>query len=368
MSQTSPSTPTLEERLRARIDRDGPISFYEWMKAALYDEHDGYYRVDKIRQGRTGDYRTAPETSSLFAATLARYFSRLHAELGFPDSWTLFEAGAGNGELAHGLLSHLRSEHPEIFAATRYFIDEINPAARAQAAARLSDFSKVTFQPLSEIAEPLSPGIIFCNELIDAFPVHRVCMSGGKLRELCVGLSGDGFTWVKRDVDPNVMDYFRQTGDEPAEGQIVEVNLEADEFISRAAHRLTRGYLITIDYGAEREELWRGPDRRMGTLRAFHRHRLVEDVLAQPGRNDLTTTIDWTQIQQAGRRAGLQPIRFQRLDEFLMNEGLLDLISTLTQSTRDAAEAIRLSTSARELVLPTGLAASFQILVQQKAR
>ena len=70
----------LSERLRARIEHDGPISFRDWMQAALYDEREGYYcRLDRIPQGRAGDYRTAPESSPLFAATLAWYFSKLFA-------------------------------------------------------------------------------------------------------------------------------------------------------------------------------------------------------------------------------------------------------------------------------------------------
>jgi len=71
---------SLEARLRERIQREGPISFYEWMKSALYDERDGYYSGARPRQGRTGDYRTAPETSPLFAATFATYFTKLFAE------------------------------------------------------------------------------------------------------------------------------------------------------------------------------------------------------------------------------------------------------------------------------------------------
>ena len=89
-------------------EREGPISFHDWMQAALYDEREGYYcRPDRIPQGRAGDYRTAPETSPLFAATFAWYFSKLFAELffemGSPPAWTIFEAGAGGGEGEVGL-------------------------------------------------------------------------------------------------------------------------------------------------------------------------------------------------------------------------------------------------------------------------
>src|ERR1700686_4593311 len=87
---------SLTARLEARIKRAGPISFRDWMQAALYDESEGYYcRSSRIRQGRAGDYRTAPESSPLFAATFARYFSSLFSELGSPSPGTICEAGGG---------------------------------------------------------------------------------------------------------------------------------------------------------------------------------------------------------------------------------------------------------------------------------
>src|SRR5437870_2698637 len=150
---TEKSIQGLEERLRATIKRRGPISFYEWMKTALYDENEGYYsRADRIRQGRRGDYRTAPETSPLFAGTFAGYFSKLFADLKRPASFTILEAGAGGGEFAHGVLSSLKADAPEVFTVSNYVIDEVSASARARAAQRLSEFSdRVSFQRFSEI-------------------------------------------------------------------------------------------------------------------------------------------------------------------------------------------------------------------------
>jgi len=355
----------LADRLRARIKREGPITFHEWMSAALYDEQDGYYcRADLIPQGRAGDYRTAPETSPLFAATLANYFSKLFTDLKRPQSWTIFEAGSAGGDFAHGLLSSLRRHDPRIFAATNYVIDEISPAARQRAGDRLAEFAdRVTFRPLAEVRPTV--GIVFTNELIDALPIHRVIMRDGNLRELCVGLNKTDFTSAERELTPRVAEYVDRTGIKLAEGQIAEINLAAEDFISRAAAMLDPGYVVTIDYGAERDDLWRSPNRQHGTLRAFRRHQFMNDVLSAPGEQDLTTTIDWTQIREAGERVGLRTLRFERLDQFLLVEGLLTRLGEIS-STLDAVEAIRLSTSARELVLPTGLAASFQVLVQEK--
>jgi len=356
----------LADRLRARIKQEGPITFQEWMSAALYDQQDGYYcRADRIPQGRAGDYRTAPETSPLFAATFANYFSKLFTDLKWPQTWTIFEVGSAGGDFAHGLLSSLRQSDSRIFAATNYVIDEISPAARQRATERLSEFAdRVTFLPLAEVVKP-TMGIVFTNELIDALPVHRVIMRDGRLRELCVGLNKTEFAWIECDLSPALTEYAERTRMHLVEGQIAEINLAAEDFISRAAALLEPGYVVTVDYGAERDELWRLPNRQAGTLRAFRRHQFVDDVLATPGDQDLTTTIDWTQVREAGERVGLRPLRFERLDQFLLVEGLLGRLGEIS-STLDAVEAIRLSTSARELVLPTGLAASFQVLVQAK--
>jgi len=365
-------TPSLAERLRARIERDGPISFHDWMQAALYDEREGYYcRLDRIPQGRAGDYRTAPETSPLFAATFAWYFSKLFAELffemGSPPAWTIFEAGAGGGKFAHGVLKNLQAHYPEVFSATSYVIDEVSPATRRRAAARLSEFAqRLTFRRFDEINNPATVGVVFSNELIDAFPVHRVIMRNGRLREFYVGSEENNFIWVECDPDERVAEYCGRVELRLAEGQIAEINLAAEEFISRAAGLFAHGYLITVDYGAERSELLDSPGRFNGTLRAFHRHHLITNALARAGEQDLTSTVDWTQIKEVGRRAGLRAVRLERLDQFLLSEGLLQRLSEMLSQTQDQVEASRLSTSAREMIMPHGLAASFQVLVQEK--
>jgi SAM-dependent MidA family methyltransferase len=294
-------------------------------------------------------------------------FADLFFELGSPPTWTIFEAGAGGAEFAYGILNSLKAKYPDVFAATSYVIDEVSPANRRRAAERLSEFAeRLTFRRLAEIDNAANAGVCFSNELIDAFPVHRVIMHDGRLSELCVGLNQDDFAWVERDPEQRVAEYCRRVDLRLSEGQIAEINLEAQEFISRAAGLFERGFLITVDYGAERNELLDSSDRFAGTLRAFHRHHLIDNVLARPGEQDLTTTVDWTQIKEAGRVAGLRTIRLERLDHFLLSEGLAGLLGEMLTQTQDQVEALRLSTSAREMIMPHGLAASFQVLVQEK--
>lgn len=358
----------LAERLRERIRRNGPISFRDWMQSALYDPLDGYYcRRDRERWGREGDYRTAPERSPLFAATFARYFAGLFIELGSPSQWTIIEAGAGSGEFARGVLTHLQAQHRKVFAGTRYLIDEVSSSGCKRSREELWQFQRrVEFRQLEEIEGQVT-GIIFSNELLDAFPVHRVTVRDGSVRELCVGVGDqDEFAWTARELtNPRLVEYLDRLGGQLAEQQIIEVNLAAEDWIARAVAVLDRGFVISVDYGAERDELVKAPHRHEGTLRAFHRHQLVNDSLAHPGEQDLTTTVDWTQIKEAGTQCGLETVRFERLDQFLLEEGLLEELETRARGQSDA-EALRLRTTAREMIMPHGMASAFQVLVQQK--
>ncbi|HLM56058.1 MAG TPA: SAM-dependent methyltransferase [Pyrinomonadaceae bacterium] len=356
----------LAERLRERIRLEGPLSFRDWMSAALYDEREGYYRRDGERWGRAGDYRTSPERSPLFAATFARYFAALHEELGRPDSFVLVEAGGGAGHFARVLLSTLERDWPELFGKTLYVFDEASEQSRARAAALLAHFAgRVEFRPVDDSGA----AVVFSNELLDALPVHRVRMTAGVLRELFVGLDAEQkFTWVESEPStPRLAEHFARMSVVLDEGREAEVNLDADDWVARAARAaIPGGYVVTVDYGEEAAELYGSPQRMSGTLRGFSRHAFVEDLLADPGAHDLTTTVDWTQIRNAGERAGLRTLLLERQDSFLLRAGLLEQLERETALAADEAEVARLRLGAREMVLPGGMASSFQVLVQRK--
>lgn len=359
---------SLSDRLRQRIQSEGAISFHDFMAAALYDEEEGYYSRERQRWGREGDYRTSPERSGLFAATFARYFTTLFEKLESSSDPTLIEAGAGSGEFAEGVLKTLRLRFPEVFNATRYVIDERSPTSRALAKERLAQFGeRVEYAHLTDL--PVVPaGIIFSNELLDAFPVHRVTMKSGVLREFFAATDeGDQFQWTLRaPSNQRLEECLAEAGIILAEEQIAEVNLDIEEWVKMASERLERGFVITVDYGAEAHDLY-SKVRPAGTLRAFQKHQFMENLLANPGSQDITATVDWTHVKRVGEQAGLKTIELERQDRFLIREGLLEELEQRVDEALDDAERLRLRTSAREMILPSGMAASFQVLVQEKS-
>jgi SAM-dependent MidA family methyltransferase len=364
------SAEPLAERLRERIGREGPLTFRDWMSAALYDELEGYYRrADSIRWGRAGDYRTSPERSPLFAATLARYFAGLFEELGGPRPFHLVEVGGGAGQLALGLLRTLERDYPALFNSLEYLYAEESAASRERAAQLLAPYSdRLRFVRLEELTGRLAAGVLLSNELLDALPVHRVLMRGGRLRELLVGLDAERrFCWVESEpTTERLVEHFERLGVALAEGHTAEVNLDVERWLSLAARAIERGYVVSVDYGDEAERLYRSPARRSGTLRAFRRHAFVDDLLADPGAQDITSTVNWTQIIAAGERAGLCYVSLEGQDAFLLRAGLLEQLERECARAGDNAAVVELRLGAREMILPGGMAAHFQVLVQRK--
>lgn len=359
---------SLAERLKEIIRREGPITFHDWMKAALYDPLNGYYqRPDLERWGREGDYRTSPERSELFAATFACYFAKLFDELERPDEWSIVEFGAGNGRFASVVLRTLAEQFPTVFKATRYFVCELSDDARRRAHETLIEFgNRVQF--CLELELPVTSGILFSNELIDAFPVHRVVRNLDGLAEFYVALDSSGnFVWSTGPLSTaRLSEFCRAQPIELVAGQAIEINVALDDWLARVAAKLQNGFLITVDYGAEAGELYDFKQRPNGTLRGFSRHGFVDDILAEPGECDITSTVNWTQVKTVGERFGFGVIDFTSQDRFLLSAGLLEEMERRLESANNAADKISLTTGAREMILPGGMAASFQVLVQRR--
>lgn len=371
MIETLSNTSSLATRLRERIRREGPITFCDWMKTTLYDPIDGYYcRADRTRWGREGDYRTNPERTVLFAASFAQYFAGLYEQLGRPASWSIVEAGAGEGHFAEGLLQTLQKSFPQVFAATSYVIDEVSLSSGARARERLQPFAdRIDFRKLEDVE--MNPGIVFSNELLDAFPVHRITSHAGEFQEFYVTVAANGnFEWLVAAPSPALSQrlngYFDEVGVRPEEGQVVEVGLEIEEWLRRVATNVKAGYVITVDYGAAAEDLYSPSANRTGTLRGFQRHQFVDDLLAQPGEHDLTTTVNWSLVKSVGARLSLEFVELYRQDHFLLANGFLEQLEVESFQAKDEGERLQLSTAAREMILPDGMAASFQVLVQKK--
>src|SRR5690349_1723323 len=99
----------LEDLLRERIRREGPLSFREVMQAALYHPQYGYY-TNLRGFGADGDFITSPERHPAFGWLLGRQAWDVWDALGRPAPFRILELGGGSGALASSLAALLRAQ------------------------------------------------------------------------------------------------------------------------------------------------------------------------------------------------------------------------------------------------------------------
>jgi SAM-dependent MidA family methyltransferase len=343
------------EKIAKEIASRGAVSFARFMGLALYCPVCGYYEKEEDTIGRRGDYYTSVSVGSLFGELLAFQFAkwlgvetleRSRSAPGEPgaEAVEIVEAGAHRGELARDILNWIRRHRPGLFQRLTYWIVEPSDRRRQWQETKLVELGgKVRWaKALSELASapaasrenggraaagPLASAyrIIFANELLDALPVHRLGWDA-KARtwfEWGVTLQAGRFVWTRISGDASrlaahasLATLTAQLASLLPDGFTTEVCPAAEEWWRLAAGVLPRGRLLTMDYGHTTEELL-APERKEGTLRAYRRHQLCGDVLADPGAQDLTAHVNFSAIQAAGESTGLQTEAFLTQQQFL---------------------------------------------------
>ena len=304
--------------LRGRIGAEivaggGVIPFARFMERALYEPELGYYERGRQVVGKRGDFYTSVSVGPLFGELLAFQFADWLAALPEFNSrfrrLNLIEGGAHDASLARDILTALTRFHPAVAARVDYWIIEPSFTRRAWQRETLKEFQGRTFWINSVKGLADVRGVILGNELLDAFPVHRLGWDAPRRRwfEWGVKQLGERFAWIPlADIGAGVP--VPELPDELLavlpDGFSTEVCPAATAWWRDVAKKLKSGWLCTADYGLEAAEFF-FPHRANGTLRAYAGHRLADDVLANPGAQDLTAHVNFTALKQTGAAAGL---------------------------------------------------------------
>jgi len=351
----------LRRRLLAEIAVQGPISFRRFMESALYDASEGYYSTH-ARIGVHGDYVTSPELHPLFGALLGRQLLEMWRILGQPDTFQLVEVGAGNGTLTRRVIEYLDTQPgTERFAfqiVERSTLQRsVQMATLASLAARVQWLDQLDAGPARDTA------VLFSNELIDAFPVHRVLVQDDRLLEVRVGVEGDRFVDCASGAPPApVRRYFSALGLMPGEGCQAEVNLDMLDWVGEVSTAFQRGFVLTLDYGYPAPLLY-APWRRQGTLLCTYRHTVSHDPYSHLGEQDMTTHVDFTSLARAGNRVGLDVIGFTTQQRFLVDLGIADALAGGPDGGNNMAEYLARRRAVEALLDSQGLG-RVRLLVQ----
>jgi SAM-dependent MidA family methyltransferase len=358
----TPFATILTEHIRA----SGSITFAKYMDACLYDPQHGYYtRAD---QSPRRDYFTSVDASPIFGRLLARQFQEMWVQLGCPAEFLLVEPGAGTGALAAQILDFAAESFPEFYSALQYVAVErsANRRAAAVAGSFAPHLAAKQFAMVSDIPAQIPCGCIFSNEFFDALPVHRLIREGEDVREIYVGLGANGLCEQFGALSsPALAEYLTGQGIALQEGQLAEVNLEACAWIAEIGARLGRGFVLTIDYGHEAQELYDHRHMR-GTLLAYEKHRASENFFRAPGQQDLTAHLNFTALDRHGSSAGLQRTGFTSQSNFLLSLARHSDFADLQSPAMSESQQARARLLFKTLIYPEGMGETFQILIQHK--
>lgn len=349
-------------RLIARqIETRGAMTFARFMALALYTPRLGYYAgggTDREPIGWSGDFFTSGDVHPLWGECLARQFAEMWQRLGQPERFDLLELGAGRGLLARDIWRYSLARLPDFAAALRYTLADRAPGESALHTARRNTLhaalEAVGAPPdrtrWGDDAEPLAPGslvgCIFSNELVDALPVHIVEVHDGALAEVYVTTDPTTGALVKALGEPSTeaLATYLDAYDIPwrsfPEGWQGEICLDAPLWLAQVAALVQRGYVLTIDYGAEAQNLYL-PERRGGTLAVYSAHQMGDAPLTRPGQQDLTAHVNFTALERAGASAALYTEGLTTQADFLRHLGIHEEADALARRLYPAAETER---------------------------
>lgn len=277
-------------RIREAIDDHGPIPFAEFMELALYGPG-GFYERPPV--GERGHFVTSPHVHPVFADLLRLALLELRRALGEPEPFPVVELGAGDGTLARQLIESFADVDG---VALAYAAVEVSAGARAELAR--SGFR--VEERLSNVPQH-ERACVLANELVDNLPFRRLRSSGSGPVEVRIGLNDGAIVEVEAAWDGDPADVPSVMLDHPDVEVLVPVGA-MDLLAELAAWARERSvYVLLIDYGIERET-------GAAEVHGYRDHRIIADVLADPGETDITAGVDFERLAQAASACGFVPL------------------------------------------------------------
>lgn len=365
-----------------RIIRKAPermIPFRIYMEHALYSPEGGYYQQEKPKVGKQGDFYTNASVGSVYGEVIADVLWEMLGKLPGHNSKTIVEMGGGAGQLSAHILRYLQetgrlADMPEPLP---YIMIETSAYHRSLQQEALSAFGEAVdvrwYESIKEAKAEWGElhGVFFSNELPDAFPVHLIEYRDGSWHEVYVTEEEEeeeGRLFSERLgplSTPMLADYIKDECIPPLEGYRTEVNLESLRWMEDVAGWLTRGYILTVDYGYERGVLY-APSRKNGTLLCYRSHTISEDPYKAPGESDITSHVNFSALIDKGEVCGLKTLGFYTQQQFLMQAGIVARLQSHTGGDPFRNEAAKRNRAIRQLIVPEGMGHAFRVLIQAK--
>ncbi|MEZ5387807.1 MAG: SAM-dependent methyltransferase [Prosthecobacter sp.] len=273
------------------------------MQRALFDPERGYYTRHIRTVGSRGDFSTSATLSPSLGAAIAVWLKSESRHQ--PHIRDVIEVGAGDGSLMQAVRKSLGWWTRRKFV---FHIVETSPVLREQQQKRLGKAVRWHTDIESALASASGSAFIYHNELLDAFPATLVQWNAVEHRWLEV--------WVPESIQPHDFDaahfsVLRHTSF--ANGQRCEIHPSIRDWLQNWTPDWKCGAMLTIDYGDEFPQLYHR--RPQGYL--LHQRLTGADIYANPGRQDITADINFTDYRAWLTELGAEEVSCQTLTDFL---------------------------------------------------
>ncbi len=303
------------------------VTFARYMELAMYHPTAGYYTRDFKRVGRDekADFFTATTFSPIFGELVIAAAVKLLAPAK-PTDFTFVEVAAEPGA---GILRNLT--HP------------------------FAGYQTISYgQPFVFPAQ----SVVFSNELFDAQPFSRVVWREGRWRELGVVLQGRHLREVEMpEFSPELSAFADRLPKTAAENYHIDLPIRTVPILERIVGPKWSGLFLAFDYGKFWAEL--AEHTPAGTIRTYHRQKMGSDLLARPGKQDITGHICWDWLEDGLVRAGFGQTMVDSQEGFFMRHAE-EALAAITK-----AEAGNFSPRKRmvmQLLHPANMGQKFQAL------
>jgi SAM-dependent MidA family methyltransferase len=296
----------VQSTLAAQIadSENGVISFAKVMEIALYLPGGGYYSGTPRRIGRKGDFYTSVSVGPLYGKLLATSVVRTWGALGRPPDFSIVEQGAHDGQLMEDLHQGLLESGSPLASLATFLILEPQEGYRKAQSERLQPRlgDRLRWESgVESLADGPQNAFFVTNELLDAFPVHRVQWTGEEWIEIGVGWDADSAEFIWRPMVGGTSHLKAETDLLPRDlpvGHTTEVQPAATDWVKLVGRSQFKGSLLVADYGLDDVE-YDSIDRPDGTLRRYWNHQMDSRVLEGLGECDLTTHLRFTRVLSA---------------------------------------------------------------------
>lgn len=349
--------------LKERIERTGPITVSDYMKACLEHREHGYYRRQQAI-GKTGDFITAPEISQIFGELIGLWAAVVWQQMGSPARFNLIELGPGRGTLMSDALRATARVPGFTEAVTVIFVD-IAPHEQAADAVPSASIEVRRLERVRDLPAH-APSIVIANEFLDTCPVQQFVVRDKSFLMRGVGLTGGALNFVHLpNPDRSDAEAFIQANPDLVDGAI----LEAQDW--RVLHELCRQQRepwagLFIDYGHYDPNRLAETGVGADTLQAVHNH-AYEHPLTSPGEADLTCQVDFNDVKlqfETCSASGDHPNVLVEgpitQAEFLGRLGIMQRASVLMAANPDKATTIE--TGVGRLMSPQGMGGRFKVI------